>query len=113
MGSFTPATVTDIYRIGQGLESIAQRGWAADVGELFHGTAPIAAPVEDRRRVTVGAIGIAGPIERLCDGPQPRAEFVELRDARPRGPSRASFTRSPDWHRIFPQLTGCSLIGAP
>jgi DNA-binding IclR family transcriptional regulator len=27
--------------------------------------------------VTVGAISIAGPIERLCDGRQPRAEFVD------------------------------------
>jgi DNA-binding IclR family transcriptional regulator len=75
--SFTPATVTDIYRFRQELEETAKRGWASDVGELFHGSASIAAPVEDRRRVTVGAMGIAGPIERLCeDGNRPRAEFV-------------------------------------
>ncbi len=75
--SFTPATVTDIYRFRQELEETAKRGWASDVGELFHGSASIAAPIEDRRRVTVGAMGIAGPIERLCeDGNRPRAEFV-------------------------------------
>jgi DNA-binding IclR family transcriptional regulator len=55
---------------------IAERGWASDVGELFHGGASIAAPIEDRRRVTVGAMGIAGPIERLCDDGRPRPEFV-------------------------------------
>ena len=77
LASFTPATVTDIYRFRQELEAIGQRGWAADVGELFHGTASIAAPIEDRRRVTVGAMGITGPIERLCEGRQPRAEFVD------------------------------------
>ena len=30
-----------------------------------------------RRRVTVGSMGIAGPIERLCDGRRPRPEFVD------------------------------------
>ena len=70
--------MTDIYRFRQELEEIAKRGWASDVGELFHGSASIAAPIEDRRRVTVGAMGIAGPIERLCeDGSRPRAEFVD------------------------------------
>ena len=76
LASYTPATVTDIYRFRQELEEISKRGWASDVGELFHGSASIAAPIEDRRRVTVGAIGIAGPIERLCDDSRPRAELV-------------------------------------
>jgi DNA-binding IclR family transcriptional regulator len=75
--SFTPATVTDVYRFRRELEETATRGWASDVGELFPGFASIAAPIEDRRRVTVGAIGIAGPIERLCDGRRPRVEFVD------------------------------------
>jgi DNA-binding IclR family transcriptional regulator len=77
LASYTPATVTDIYRLHQELEECVKRGWASEVGELFHGLASIAAPIEDRRRVTVGAIGIAGPIERLCDGGRPRAELVD------------------------------------
>ena len=78
LASFTSSTVTDVYRFRQELEEISKRGWASDVGELFHGFASIAAPIEDRRRVTVGAIGIAGPTERLCNGDEfrPRAEFV-------------------------------------
>jgi DNA-binding IclR family transcriptional regulator len=76
LASFTPATVTDVYRLRQELEMISERGWASDVGELFHGVASIAAPIEDRRRVTVGAMGIAGPIERLCDDGRPRRELV-------------------------------------
>ena len=71
LASFTPATVTDVYRFRQELEEISKRGWASDVGELFLGLASIAAPIEDRRRVTVGAMGIAGPIERLCDNRRP------------------------------------------
>ena len=77
LASFTPATVTDVYRFRQELEEISKRGWASDVGELFLGLASIAAPIEDRRRVTVGAMGIAGPIERLCDNRRPRTEFVD------------------------------------
>ena len=42
------------------------RGWATDVEELVEGEVSLAAPIDDRRGVTVGAIGISGPIERLC-----------------------------------------------
>jgi DNA-binding IclR family transcriptional regulator len=77
LASYTAATVTDVYRFRQELEAISQRGWAGEVGELFHGSASIAAPIEDRRRVTVGAMGIGGPIERLCDDGLPRAELVD------------------------------------
>ena len=65
--------MTDIYRLRRELDDISEHGWASDVGELFRDTASIAAPITDRRRVTVGAIGISGPIERLCEptGPEP------------------------------------------
>jgi DNA-binding IclR family transcriptional regulator len=76
LASFTPATVTDPDRLREELEETVRRGWAIDVGELVNGVASIAAPIEDRRRVTVGAIGIAGPIERLCGNGEPRAELV-------------------------------------
>lgn len=75
--SYTPATVTDIYRLRQELEEISKRGWASEVGELIAGSASIAAAIEDRRRVTVGAIGISGSIERLCDDHRLRAELVD------------------------------------
>ncbi len=75
--SYTPATVTDVYRFRQELEEIARRGWAADVEELVRGRASLAAPIEDRRRLKVGAIGISGTVERLCeDGARPRPELV-------------------------------------
>ena len=77
LASFTPATVTDADRLREELEETARRGWASEVGELFPGFASIAAPVEDRRRVTVGAIGVAGPTERLCAGGRPRPELVD------------------------------------
>jgi DNA-binding IclR family transcriptional regulator len=75
--SLTPATLTDAVRLLEELEETVRSGWASEVGELFPGFASIAAPVEDRRRVTVGAIGIAGPAERICSNGRPRAELVD------------------------------------
>lgn len=77
LASYTPATVTDIYRLRQELEEISKRGWASEVGELYPGSASIAAPIEDRRRVVVGAIGITGSGERLCEDRAVRSELID------------------------------------
>ena len=56
------ATITDARRAARPSSSaVAERGWAADVEELVGGEASLAAPIQDRRGVTVGAIGISGP----------------------------------------------------
>jgi DNA-binding IclR family transcriptional regulator len=74
--SYTPVTVTDVYRLHRELDEIAERGWAAEVGELYQGVASIAAPIEDRRRIAVGAIAISGSIERLCEARRPRVVLM-------------------------------------
>ncbi|ONI84969.1 IclR family transcriptional regulator [Saccharothrix sp. ALI-22-I] len=75
--AYTPATITDPDRLGDALEQVRQRGWASDVEELVEGEVSLAAPIRDRRAVTVGAVGISGPVERLCDeNKQPRTELV-------------------------------------
>ena len=76
LARYTPATVIDVKALARELEEVRQLGWSSEVGELFSGIASIAAPIEDRRRVTAGAIGISGPIERLWKGRRPRAELV-------------------------------------
>jgi DNA-binding IclR family transcriptional regulator len=75
--AYTSRTVTDVHMLRHELDETADRGWASDVGELHANAASIAAPIEDRRGVTVGATGITGPIERLCDGARPRAVLVD------------------------------------
>ena len=40
------------------------------------GQAGIAAPVRDGAGLVVGSLGIAGPVERLCDGRGPRAALA-------------------------------------
>jgi DNA-binding IclR family transcriptional regulator len=73
---YTSATVTDIQRLRRELDQISDRGWASEIGELLPGTASVAAPIENRHLVNVGAIGIEGSIERVCEDGAPRAELV-------------------------------------
>ena len=72
---FTDATITDVPALKAELEATRRRGWAADMEELIEGEVSIAAPISDRAGI-VGAIGISGPVERLCDGNGPRSELV-------------------------------------
>jgi DNA-binding IclR family transcriptional regulator len=69
--------VTDVSRPRQELEETGKRGWASEIGELLRGSASIAAPIEDRGRMTAGAIGLVGATDRLCQGGRPRPELVD------------------------------------
>ncbi len=73
---YTPATMTDPAALAPALQEVLERGWAADAQELVVGEASLAAPIHDRREVTVGAIGISGPIERLLERDAPRNDLV-------------------------------------
>jgi DNA-binding IclR family transcriptional regulator len=74
--SFTPATITDPDALERELERVRKRGWAADIGELVNGEVSCAAPILDRRGVTVGAMGVSGPPDRLLAARQPRGDVV-------------------------------------
>jgi DNA-binding IclR family transcriptional regulator len=74
--SFTAATMTDPEALERELERVRKRGWAADIGELVNGEVSCAAPIIDRRGVTVGAMGISGPPDRLLAARQPRGDMV-------------------------------------
>ncbi|WP_049576200.1 IclR family transcriptional regulator [Streptomyces sp. SBT349] len=67
--AFTELTVVDPGGFDAELERVRAHGWASDVGETWDGVASIAAPVLDRRRRAVGAVGIMGAVERMqADG---------------------------------------------
>src|SRR3954452_21032582 len=74
--AFTPWTITDGDALGRELDEVLDRGWAAEAQELVVGEASLAAPIHDRRDVTVGAIGISGPIERLLHDGTARNDLV-------------------------------------
>jgi DNA-binding IclR family transcriptional regulator len=72
----TSSTITDLYRLRRELQDVRERGWAIDREELMVGVVSLAAPIEDRRGLTVGAIGISGARERMCEDGGARAELV-------------------------------------
>ncbi|MET0816963.1 MAG: IclR family transcriptional regulator C-terminal domain-containing protein, partial [Solirubrobacteraceae bacterium] len=73
---YTPSTITARDALETELRTVKERGWAADVAELVMGESSLAAPIEDRRGVTVGAIGISGPVERRMENGSSRTDLV-------------------------------------
>jgi DNA-binding IclR family transcriptional regulator len=63
----TAHTVTDAADFEAVLDLTRARGWAVDLEETWEGVASVAAPIHDRRRMPVGAVGITGAVERVCD----------------------------------------------
>ncbi|WP_067701684.1 IclR family transcriptional regulator [Nocardia jejuensis] len=66
--ALTHRTIVDHAALGRVLTEIRRTGWAGDIGEYRSGEAGIAAPIRARGGLVVGAIGISGPLEHLCDG---------------------------------------------
>jgi DNA-binding IclR family transcriptional regulator len=76
LNAFTSRTVTDPDALRSELDEVRARGWASDLEELLEGELSLAAPIQDRRGATVGAIGISGPIERLSEDEGPRSDLI-------------------------------------
>jgi DNA-binding IclR family transcriptional regulator len=64
---YTRRTLTDRRELIRSLTETRARGWALSVEEWRPGLAGIAAPVRTSGGLVVGAVGIAGPVERLTD----------------------------------------------
>lgn len=76
MEAYTDATITDPERLERELARVRGQGWGADIGEFAPGQVSYAAPIIDRQGVTVGAMGIFGPPERLLAARQPRGDLL-------------------------------------
>lgn len=76
LAAFTGATICDRERLDRELRRIRDRGWASEIGELTPAQVSLAAPITDRSGLTVGAMGIFGPPERLLAARQPRGELL-------------------------------------
>ncbi|MFF0636110.1 IclR family transcriptional regulator [Nocardia sp. NPDC004151] len=66
--ALTHRTITDAAALRRTIAEVRRAGWAGDIGEYRSGEASVAAPIRSRGGLVVGAIGITGPIDRLCDG---------------------------------------------
>jgi DNA-binding IclR family transcriptional regulator len=70
LARLTGSTITEPDALDAALGTVAAAGYAFEDQEGIIGEAEIAAPVFDHQGVPVGAVGIAGPVERLLpDGP--------------------------------------------
>ncbi|NNH74638.1 IclR family transcriptional regulator [Nocardia uniformis] len=63
----THRTITDRAALNRALVEVRNSGWAGEIEEFHTGTAGIAAPIRAHGGLVVGAIGISGPVDRLCD----------------------------------------------
>lgn len=77
MDRYTRRTVTTPRDLNRALLLVREHGWAGEVEELHPGEAAIAAPIRGYGGLVVGALGISGPVERVCDGRgEPRVGLV-------------------------------------
>ncbi len=87
--AYTRLTCATPRRLTAALRQVREQGWALEAEEREMGQAGIAAPVRDRGGLTVAAVGISGPVDRLCDGARaPRAALLALVQSAARAISR-------------------------
>ncbi|MFF4715421.1 IclR family transcriptional regulator [Streptomyces eurythermus] len=77
--AYTRHTLVDPERLTRALAAVREAGWAAEIQEMSMGEAGIAAPIRGHGGLVVGAIGLSGPVERICDGRgRPRPALISL-----------------------------------
>ncbi|MFI0809231.1 IclR family transcriptional regulator [Streptomyces echinatus] len=77
--AYTRHTLVDPERLARALAAVREVGWAAEVQEMSMGEAGLAAPIRGHGGLVVGAIGLSGPVERICDSHnQPRTGLISL-----------------------------------
>lgn len=81
--SYTRRTIVTQAALARTLARVREAGWAAETEESMPGEASIAAPIRGYGGLVVGAIGISGGVERICDArDRPRPALVGyVRDA--------------------------------
>ncbi|MEU6403468.1 IclR family transcriptional regulator [Streptomyces sp. NPDC046985] len=65
--AYTRHTLVSRAELDRALAEIRDQGWGAEVQEMSMGEAGIAAPIRAQGGLVVGAIGLSGAAERICD----------------------------------------------
>jgi DNA-binding IclR family transcriptional regulator len=80
---YTRRTITSAKVLSRALAEVRDNGWAAEVEEMTVGEASVAVPIRGHGGLVVGAMGISGAAERVCDvRGQPKSTLVSyVRDA--------------------------------
>jgi DNA-binding IclR family transcriptional regulator len=83
--AYTRHTLVHPDDLHRALGEIRELGWGAEVQEMSMGEAGIAAPIRGQGGLVVGAIGVSGAVERICEAkgrPQPALITVLRETAR-------------------------------
>ncbi|MEU9992941.1 IclR family transcriptional regulator [Streptomyces sp. NPDC007971] len=79
METYTRHTLVSPERLTQALAEVREVGWAVEVQEMSMGEAGLAAPIRGHGGLVVGAIGLSGPVERICDSQgRPKPNLITL-----------------------------------
>lgn len=64
---YTRRTLATGAGLNPALVQVRERGWAAEMEEMSMGVAGVAAAIRGQGGLVVGAIGITGPVDRICE----------------------------------------------
>ncbi|TQS45840.1 IclR family transcriptional regulator [Cryptosporangium phraense] len=64
---YSHRTITTVAGLRAALGQVRQRGWASEVEEMTVGQAGVAVPIRGPGGLVVGAIGVSGAVDRICD----------------------------------------------
>ncbi|WP_377267084.1 IclR family transcriptional regulator [Peterkaempfera sp. SMS 1(5)a] len=77
--TYTRHTAGTAEELGRALAEIREAGWAADIQEMIMGEAGVAAPIRGHGGLVVGAMGVTGALERICDSKgRPHPPLVDM-----------------------------------
>lgn len=62
---YTERTITDRAQLLAQLESVANNGYATEVGEYLEEVSSVAVPIRDYTRSVVGSLAVSGPMHRV------------------------------------------------
>jgi IclR family transcriptional regulator, KDG regulon repressor len=65
LGRQTDKTITDRAELLEHLKTVAQQGYAIDIGECMEDVCCVAVPIRDYTRSVVGSLAVAGPAYRM------------------------------------------------
>ncbi|MGW7386791.1 IclR family transcriptional regulator [Streptomyces sp. NPDC054794] len=76
---YTRHTLIAPERLTEALAEVREQGWAVEVQEMSMGEAGVASPIRGQGGLVVGALGLSGPVERICDSHgRPRPNLITL-----------------------------------
>jgi DNA-binding IclR family transcriptional regulator len=81
--AYTRRTLVTQTAIKRACAKVREAGWAVENGEMISGEAGIAAPIRGHGGIVVGAIGVSGAADRVCEpdgSPSPKL-LGHVRDA--------------------------------